>query len=152
MALKIDITDDKGVKTRYHRIKSFRYSPDELIVTLASYVNQSTRDAEKEAIDGNRLAEQYDATTEELRNELDNLSSQLSPNGEGDPEVIARIKELSTEVNERVTNTNRPQYSQVVDKSYDTYDVNLPYFEPLTLDGIYAKLAVEGRYTGAESI
>lgn len=152
MALKIDITDDKGVKTRYHKIKSFTYEDGKITVKLASYVNQSTRDAEKNAVDGNALASQFDATTEQIRNELDQLSSQLSPNGEGDKDVIARIKELSEEVNTRVADPNRPRYTQVVDRFYDEAEVELAYFEPLTLEGIYAKLSTEGRYTGAESI
>lgn len=152
MALKIDITDEKGVKVRYHKIKSFKYADGNLKITLASYVNQATRDAEKIASDSNVLAEQYDATTDQIRAELDSYSAQLTPNGEGDPEVIAKIQELSQQVNDRVANPDRPTYTQVADKYYDTYDTELPYFEPLSLENIYAKLSVEGRYAGAESI
>lgn len=152
MALKIDITDEKGVKTRYHKIKSFTYDGDLLKITLASYVNQGTRDAEKSAVDGNSLARQYDTTTEELRAELDSLSAQLQPSGEGEPDVIAKIQELSQQVNDRVLNPDRPNYATVTDKYYDTYDVDLHYFEPLSLEAIYAKLSLEGRYSGAETI
>ena len=152
MALKIDITDEKGVKTRYHKIKKFEYKDGVLLVKMSSYVNQATRDAEKEAVEINRQALQYDRTTDELRDELDQLGSQITPNGEGDEDIINRVKELSNEVNERVTNPNRPQYVDLVDKAYGETDVELPYFEPLTFDGIYAKLSTGGRYTGAESV
>lgn len=152
MALKIDITDEKGVKTRYHKIKSFEYKDGYLKVTITSYVNQTTRDAERSAIEENKQAEIYDNNVEQLRAELDHLSAQLSPNGEGDADVITRVKELSQQVNDLVSNPDRPTYQPPTDKYYSEQEVNLPYFEPLTLDGIYQVLASEGRYGGAESI
>lgn len=152
MALKVDITDDKGVKTRYHRIEAFTYRDGKLKVSVRGYVNQTTRDAEKLAVESNQQALQYDMDTEDMRNQLDNLSAQLQPNGEGDPEVIAQIQELSAQVNERVSNQARPLYSQVVDKYYDESEVELDWFEPLTMESLYAALAQTERYLGAESI
>lgn len=52
MALKLDITDDRGVKTRYHKIvlaqaewPATGANPN-LIVTVRSYVNKDLRDRE----------------------------------------------------------------------------------------------------------
>ena len=152
MALKIDITDGKGVKTRYHKIKSFTYEDGVVTVTMTSYVNQTTRDAEKKAKESAAAAEKYDQDTEALRRELDQLSAQLQPNGEGDPEVAARIKELSGQVNERVSNPNRPQYLPPVENEYDEQEVKLAWFEPMTMDALYQALTTLERYAGAEAI
>ena len=152
MALKIDITDDKGVKTRYHKIKSFEYQGESLNVKLTSYVNQATRDAEKLAKEMNVQAREYDERTDELRAELDSVSKQLTPDGKGEPEVVARAIELSNEVNERVSNPSRPTYQSETDKYYTETAVELEYFEPLSIDAIYTKIAEKSQYSGAEKI
>lgn len=152
MALKLDITDDKGVKTRYHKIKSLEYDGEELKIRLVSYVNQAVRDAEKLAKETTKQAFEYDKRTEEIRKELDTLSSQLTPDGKGEPEVVARAVELSNEVNERVTNPDRPQYQEATEKSYNETEIKMEYFEPLTLEAIYDKLATGDKYANAEKI
>lgn len=152
MALKIDITDEKGVKTRYHKIKTFTFNGTNLTVQLSSYVNQAVRDAEKQAVDNNKLAEQYDNDTNDLRAELDRLSAQIQSTDDPDPAVVDRAKELSDTLASRATAQDRPVYATVTDRHYSEITVEVDYFEPLTIDGIYAKLATEGRYAGAESI
>lgn len=152
MALQIDITDIKGVKTRYHRVRSITLAGDTIEIKMRGYVNQATRDAEKNALKNNEASDAYDRETEQIRQQLDALSAQLQPNGEGDPAVIEQIKELSQQVNDRTSNTARPQWTPVVDRYYDETDITLPVFEPLTLDGIYQRLAAAGKYAGASNI
>lgn len=152
MALKLDITDEKGVKTRYHKIKSFEYDGKELTVKLTSYVNQAVRDAEKNEKETFENAVEYDKRTDELRKELDTLSKQLTPEGKGEPEIVAKAVELSNEVNERVTNPDRPQYLELKDKSYNETEIKMEYFEPLTLEAIYDKLSTGDKYANAEKI
>jgi len=152
MALRIDITDDKGVTTQYHKIKSFEYDGKELTVKLASYVTKAMRDAEKAVIDTNNLALQYDENVETLRTELDTLSSQLTPEGKGEPEVVARAIELTDEVNTLVLNTERPIYAPETDKYYTETEIKIEYFEPLTLEAIYDKIATDERYATTKKI
>lgn len=153
MALKIEITDEKGVKTRYHKIRGFIYNGDVLTVRLISYVNQTIRDAEKDKTENNAQAIAYDKNLDAKRRELDELSKQVSPSGEGEDDVIARIKELSAEVNDLASNPNRPQYQSLFNNFYDEVELDIAYFEPLSLEAIYKKLAQEtNRYKGAESI
>ena len=152
MALRIDITDDKGVTTQYHKIKSFEYDGKELTVKLASYVTKAMRDAEKAVIDQNKLALEYDTNIETLRTELDSLSSQLTPEGKGEPEVVARAVELTEEVNSLVLTTERPVYQDELEKYCAETEIKIEYFEPLTLEGIYDKIATDERYATAQKI
>ena len=48
MALKIDTTDSKGVKTNYHRIVGINIVSESVSISVASYVSKEYRDAEKE--------------------------------------------------------------------------------------------------------
>jgi hypothetical protein len=152
MALQVDITDEKGVKTRYHKIRSILFDTDNIVVTMRSYVNQATRDAEKKAVEGNALATKYDNEINDLRAQLDELSAQLQPNGEGDPAVIEQIKELSQQLNDKVSAPDRPQYYQIIDKYYNESTIELPIIDPVTLDALYVKLASVGQYNGAVSV
>lgn len=149
MALKKDITDSKGVKARYHRIRSFNYEDGKLTIVLVSYVNQTTRDAEKTTLDGNVLATNYDADTEQLRKQLQPLIDAVQS---GDEDKRDELKELSNQINEREFSQDRPTHSPVVDTAYSIDEVVLDYFEPLSLEGIYTKLTEGERYAGAETI
>ena len=61
MAIQKDITDNKGVKTRYHKLDKFVACDDSITANIKSYTNASVRDAEKQAINNNKRAIAYDA-------------------------------------------------------------------------------------------
>lgn len=150
MALKLDITDEKGVKTRYHAVKSYQLKDSQLEVTVKSWVNLETRDAERLGEANNADAKAYDAETETLRQELDALSAQLA---NGDDSVQDRVVELSNQVNERTLNNERPTYLKVVDRHYTENTTVMDYFEPITLEAIYNRLTAEGaKFYGAETV
>jgi len=48
MAIQKDLTDDKGVKTRYHKIAEFVCTADTITILIRRYVNQTLRKAEDE--------------------------------------------------------------------------------------------------------
>lgn len=50
MAIKLTKTDSKGVITRYHRVCEFTVYPDTIHATVESYVNNKTREAQKDAM------------------------------------------------------------------------------------------------------
>lgn len=149
MALKIDITDEKGVKASYHKIRGFDYKDGVLTVVLRSYVNEATRDSEKQILDGNIAFHAYNQATEDMKAELDTKSAQLA---NGDESVRERVIELSNEVNERVFSATQPQWQDPRDRYYTQSDVVLPYVEPLSVASLYTQLASDGKYSGAESI
>lgn len=152
MALKIELTDEKGVKVRYLKIHEYKGNSEKITVTLRSYVNQATRDAESQAVEQNRLASEYDANLDKLRSELDSLSSQLQPNGEGDEEVRARIAELTKEVNSLTLDADRPSYVEEQDRYYSEQEVELDYFEPISLSALYKAISELPEYAGAEQV
>ena len=144
MALKLDITDSKGVKTRYHRICSVEFNASTIIVKLHSYVNQATRDSEKNAVDQNAKVRAYEDKINALRLEFDGLI--------GNEDETERTVELSNQINELELDPARPQYSPVVDTHYSEDEVTLPALENFTLDAVYALLTADGRYKDAEAV
>lgn len=144
MALKLELTDNKGVKTRYYRIKSMEIEGGKIRVRLFGYVNQATRDAEKVALEKNALADAYDNNLYTLRQEL---------NGSlGNEDETERIAELSSQINDLEFATDRPTRSELADTHYSEDDVVVDYFEPLTTEGVYQKVAQTDKYAGAESV
>lgn len=146
MALALDITDNKGVKTRYHAIRSFEYKDGRLSVKLYSYVNQATRDSEKIASSQNAQAQAYEDNLQALRSELDSLI------GKTDEESVARVSELSEQINTLTLDPERPNFVEVVDTHYAEDEVKLDYFEPITTEALYNKISASGRYSGATSV
>lgn len=152
MALKIDITDGKGVKTRYHVIRSFKYEQDNGIsIEVYGYVNQATRDAEKKAVLQNENARAYDLNLDSIRQQLDEASKTYQLDQEN---IEARDKavELTENINSLALDPNRPTFVLTPETHYSVETIGIPYFEPITLEGLYSKLATEGKYVGAESI
>lgn len=151
MALKLDITDAKGVKTRYHKIKSFEVREGKVIVTMSSYVNQTMRDYEKNANENNVAYETYRQETEALQNEVDTKSNQLASDQENE-ELRNEVVELSNQLNERLMNPDKPVWVTPEDKYYADEKVELDFFEPITFESIYTKLLEDGKYVGSESV
>lgn len=138
MALKIDITDEKGVKTRYHKITRVEFDSTSVYVTLIGFVNATLRDAEKANQD---IAESYQA----YQDELDTLKDQVSTTPEG-----VEKDELRTKLADKLASA--PARPELVKLNYNERSVTLPYFEPLSISSVYGKLAETGEYAGAENI
>lgn len=152
MALKLDITDEKGVKVRYHAIRSFKYTPEKTLeVSLYSYVNQATRDTEKNIVEQNAAAVAYDNNLNQLRAELTKASDEIIAD-ENNADARDRAIKLTDQVNELTLSPDRPYVTEVTDTHYTEDVILLPYIEPLTLDSLYTLLASDGKYKGAESI
>ena len=155
MALKIDITDGRGVKTRYSAIRSFLYERGKLKVTLYGYVNQATRDAEKQLEQAVIDAEAYDLETQRLADELDVLAPKQHDPTLTEQELEAlrvEVAELTKQVNDRKLNPDRPRVEQIPDTHYSEHVIEIDYFEPLSLSGIYDRLVETDRYSGAEKV
>lgn len=149
MALKKEITDNRGVKTRYHSIVSFVCNKKVIVLRVYSYVNQVMRDSEKAVDTQNQKALEYDEATDALRAELDSQSAKLVA---GDESVRKRIVELTDEVNERTLNPDRPQQANYEAKHYSEMEIVIDYFEPITMEGLYDKLAETTQYGGSEKV
>jgi hypothetical protein len=144
MALKLEVTDNKGVKARYHRVRSLEFGGGKIKVTLFGYVNQATRDSEKNALDGNAKARAYEDNLASLRAELNDII--------GNTEQEERVVELTNQINELELATDKPKFTEVVDTHYSEDEVEIDYLEAMTLEGVYTKLAESGKYGGAERI
>ena len=134
MALQKDITDAKGVKTRYHAIKAFSCDEKEIKITIRSYTTKTTREAEKKAIENNILATNYEKQITDLTTELDNLL------GATEPEKLARIDFLTNEINRLSLAENRPRLVEVEDRFYSEMEIAIPYFEPISVELLYDKI------------
>lgn len=70
MAIKLNITDDKGVITRYHRVAGLTLRPEgEITIEIESYVNKEKRDEQArtgQATFYNRTAISQNFETDEL--------------------------------------------------------------------------------------
>lgn len=144
MALKKDITDEKGVKTRYYRIKGIELEGGKIRVKLHSYVNQTTRDSEKNAIEQNAKAQAYQDSLNAIRAELDSLV--------GNSDEDDRVRELTDQVNAMESNPDRPAFTTIVDTHYGEDEVVIDNVETLSLEAIYEKLIADGKYAGSESV
>lgn len=151
MALKLDITDSKGVKTRYHKVKSFEVKDGKVIVTVSGYVNQAMRDYEKNATENNDTVEAYRQETERLQELVDAKSAELA-NNQDNQELHDEVVRLSNDLNARHLNPDKPVFMTPEDKYYTTEQVEINYFEPLSYEGIYGKLLELPKYSGAEKI
>ena len=145
MGLTLDITDARGVKTCYHIIKSFEWEDCKLKIKLFSYVNQDTRNAEKQAIEQNRLVKAWTDELAKMQAELDRLI--------GNEDAVERVAELTDLINQKQLDDNRPQPVEIVERHYSEDEVELEYCgSPITLESLYQKLASEGKYKGAKSM
>lgn len=144
MAIKLDITDDRGVVTNYHTIKSFAYEDGKLSVKLNSYVDESMRDKEKDTKKQNIDAEKYDEKIQKVQKQLDKHV--------GVDSDVARKKavELTKKLNDMTLGDDRPKYSKERDLYCATNDIELEYFEPITLEAIYNKLNEQEIFSGSQ--
>ena len=134
MALQKDITDSKGVKTRYHAIKNFACDGEKINIKIRSYTTKAVREAEKEAIDNNIATKKYNQKIADLSAELDGLV------GLTDEVSTARIVELTKEINRLSLAKDRPQYTETPERFYSEMEIAMPYFEPISLDLLYDKI------------
>jgi len=149
MALKIDMTDEKGVKTRYHMVRSFTYDKTNIRVSMFSYVNQATRDSEKNIIESNLVAMEYEAELNTVKSQLQELIDKLTA---GDETVREEIAILTDRLNTMTLAEDKPVYKEPIDTHYSEVEITMPYLEPLSLEALYIKLTESGIYAGAELI
>ena len=135
MAIQKDITDNKGVKTRYHKLDKFVACDDSITANIKSYTNASVRDAEKQAIDNNKRAIAYDAEIQTLRNKLDKAQTENVDGAKDD-----FVAQLVDEINKKEFDTARPRLVEVVERHYSEKEFKISYFEPITQEAIYNKL------------
>lgn len=148
MALAIDITDEKGVKTRYHAIKGFSCDGEVITAKLRSYVNKETRDAEQHTLENNQRVVEYERGIEERIAKLDALTAQQE-----DERDEAEIQRLAEEINTLKLAEDKPTYQQVIDRYYSEQEVQVPYFEPFTVGALYAKITeTHATFTKAKMI
>lgn len=155
MALKKPITDIKGVKTRYHKVAGFEYKDGKLVVKVRHYVNQVTRDAEKNAIENNKAFYEYVQNTQEVQNQLDQKSAQLALMTDDTDERKALETEviaLTEAYNRRVVGEDRPELQDATDRYYSEDEQEVAFTDPLSLESLYGLLTQTDKYKDAESV
>lgn len=145
MAIAKQITDDRGIIARYHRIHRIEIEGGTIKIKLRTYVNQDLRDAEKNALESNASTQQFYDELHALQEELDKL---VLANSEHDHDET--IKELSERVNKK--SENMPVYQVVIDKYAAESDEEIAYFEPLSISGIYEKLLELPKYKDGKMV
>lgn len=145
MAIILDITDDRGVVTNYHSIESFRYEDGKLLVSIRSYVGEDMRKKEKKTHQTNLDAKKYDKQVEEVQDELDQYV------GIPDKNAQKRAIELTKKLNELSFNEERPQHTEEQKLFCATNEIELEYFEPLSLEAIYKKLMKENIFSDSKA-
>ena len=145
MAIQIDITDDKGVKTRYHKIQKYTYDAektskadpnvktcDTMTITLRHYVNATLRDAQKNALAQNAKVDAYEKNEMDLQAQLMDL---MTKNTDGS--LDAQVESISDKLNALFIDTNRPKRVDATDKFYYEDEIEIPFSEPISQATIY---------------
>lgn len=132
MAIQKDITDIKGVKTRYHILREFQTDTREITAKIRSYTTKATRDAEKAVEANNTKFFAYEEKISQLQAELDKII--------GDETQTEKIAQLSEELNALSLSEKRPVFQDFQETHYAEREVRLDYFEPLSIDAIYDKI------------
>lgn len=139
MALKKDITDEKGVKTRYHKIVKLEVFATYIVVYLLGYVNASLRDAEKVDLERAEAYQLHELNLTKIKEAL--ADSTLSSDERSN---------LLTELNDAIVNT--PPAPDNLQLHYAETSTIIDYFEPLSIPLVYQKLTESGDYEGAEQV
>ncbi|MDD6235397.1 MAG: hypothetical protein PUB17_09500 [Lachnospiraceae bacterium] len=88
MALKITLTDVKGITTTYHRISGIQIN-DEIVVTLKSYTSETYRNIEK---DNGKNIQAMNVLSEQLSLE----STKENPDDDVICEITNKMTQLAT--------------------------------------------------------
>lgn len=135
MALNKEITDEVGVKTVYHKVHKFEGNGRSLNITVRSFVDDTQRQREKDAADQDALADQRALQVEDLQSEINELMAQNADESKSE-EIAAKTSEL----NELVMDPDAPRYSIAIECHAKEFEIEIPYFEPLTFPAIYEAL------------
>lgn len=129
MALKITITDDKGITTKYHKIASVTIT-DRIAVTLKSYADESYRKKEKQAKDN---------AAEKERISMQIVEEQVKE--EPDQALIASLTAEAEALN-----------TEVADCSVGSMVYKLPFSseDEISFKAIYEALKKEASFSDAE--
>ena len=129
MALKLKITNRKGITTNYHRISALEVT-DRIVVTLASYVSKDYRDSEKKIQENLRLKEELEKQIidEQVKEDPDMLKIM---------ELQARVNSLDLVPKENVASSMR-------------YTVPFDVEDDISFKSIYEQLKQEEVFKDAE--
>ena len=148
MALKKTITNSKGITTRYHKIHAFETDRKIVTVTLRSFTSDAMRRRELDAEETNRQILQRHDDIEALQNQISTLMEQNE-----DESKTPEIQELTEQLNTKVLDTTVPEFIVLEDLNATENKVKLEYFEPLSLENLYTRLAESsGPLQGATEI
>jgi hypothetical protein len=145
MAIAKQITNEKGVISRYHKIHKVEILGDKIKMTVRNYVNQDMRDAEKTAQKNNEKAQAQQLQIYELRQRLEEL---MAKNTEHD--FDAEVKDVSEKIN--AAEANQLQFTPVVDKFAEEVEEEIAYFEPFTMAAAYGRLIELEKYKDGKEI
>lgn len=139
MALLKEITDEKGIITKYHKISSFVVDTENQLVRviIKNYTNQTYREKEKANT----------KITEDFKNKYLELNRLIDKNGDGYyTEEIVKISEEINSVME--VKDNEPPLAVSDASELLRYDPEGDY----SLAGIYEELKQTEKYAGSEDI
>lgn len=129
MALKIAITDKKGIVAEYHMIYALKVT-DRIEVTLKSYVNESYRQLEKDILDNiTKKAELEQQLSAELTKETVDVNLINS--------IRYEMAELDTEMKDFAVGTMN-------------YRIPFDKEDNISFTSIYEKLKKEATFEGSE--
>lgn len=132
MAIKKQITDNKGIITRYHKISGFEASTLGIRIHLLSFVNDSLRQEELAVEAENVEAAKHE---EQVKNLQDQITALMEQNEDGSKND--EIREISDKVNELALDPEAPKYTESVKLHASEVSVEIPYFEPITIESLY---------------
>lgn len=148
MALKKQITDEKGIITRYHKIQSFETDRRTIMIQIRSFVTDALRQKELQAEQQNTDADTAAAGIAILQAQISGLMEQNTDGSKTD-----EIKDLTEQLNTQATNQDAPRYVPVNQLHASELEVKLEYFEPISLASLYQALATgTGDLAGATEV
>lgn len=136
MALLINLKNEIGLSTSYHRItRVLADTPNVLVVTIASYANESYRELEQK---NEEVIAEYNKNARLLGEEYAKKEEERNP-------------ELISELSKKLGEENIPQ-----DVSYKadehTYSFQFDKASELSFSSIYEKLKALPQFEGAEDV
>lgn len=136
MAIFKEITDNKGITTRYHKIQQIQTDLRVMTVSVRSFVAADFRQQEQDREAQDEARAQREQEIEDLQNQITGLVEQNT-----DGSKTEEIRELSEQVNALVLADDIPQTTYTLGQHAAELEIQIPYFEPISLETLYQKLA-----------
>lgn len=135
MAIYKAVRDSKGIKTLYHKINKFEADGKTITITVHSFVNADYRDREKTLGNKNIAAMERQSQIQDMQEQI-NALIELNVDESKTPE----IQELSEQINTLVLDPDAPVQQSVNDLHASELQIEVPYFEPLTMEALYGAI------------